>query len=50
MERDTAAAHIILTESGGDIRLADGSSLVYHRQDLKNDFFVAVADAQYFVS
>ncbi len=42
MEWDTAAAHIILEEAGGQVLAYDtGQSLQYNKQDLHNPWFVA---------
>jgi len=41
MEWDTAAAHIILEEAGGEILRADGEPMVYNKEDLLNPHFVA---------
>lgn len=40
MEWDTAAAHCILLEAGGTLRLWDGSELRYNKPDLLNPGFV----------
>ncbi len=40
MEWDTAAAHCILMEAGGTLRLWDGSELRYNKPDLLNPGFV----------
>jgi len=40
MEWDTAAAHCILQEAGGTLRLWDGSELRYNKADLLNPGFV----------
>ena len=41
MEWDTAAAHIILEEAGGEIlRAEDGKPMVYNKEDLLNPHFV----------
>lgn len=44
MEWDTAAAQIILTESGGKIFRTDGSPLLYNKENLLNHHFIATAD------
>ena len=44
MEWDTAAAHIILIESGGKISQPDGSPLLYNKENLLNPYFVATAN------
>lgn len=45
MEWDTAAAHIILTESGGKITQLDGTSpLKYNKKNLLNPHFIAKAN------
>lgn len=40
MEWDTAAAHCILLEAGGSVRLWDGSELLYNKPDLLNPGFI----------
>lgn len=40
MEWDTAAAHCILLEAGGTLRLWDGSELRYNKPDLVNPGFI----------
>lgn len=44
MEWDTAAAHIILTESGGNIYQPDGSAILYNKKNLLNPHFIASAN------
>ena len=44
MEWDTAAAHIILTESGGRISQLDGTPLLYNKKNLLNPHFIATAN------
>mgnify|MGYP001014737925 CR=1 FL=1 len=44
MEWDTAAAHIILTESGGHIAQVDGTPLLYNKENLLNPHFIATAN------
>lgn len=44
MEWDTAAAHIILTESGGRISQPDGAPLLYNKENLLNPHFIATAN------
>lgn len=47
MEWDTAAAHIILLESGGQLyQPTDRSPLIYNKKDLTNPHFVALANEQ----
>ena len=44
MEWDTAAAHVILTESGGRVSQPDGSPLLYNKENLLNPHFIATAN------
>lgn len=44
MEWDTAAAHIILTESGGKMYQPDGSKILYNKENLLNPHFIATAN------
>lgn len=44
MEWDTAAAHIILSESGGKIHQLDGSPVLYNKENLLNPYFIATAN------
>ncbi len=44
MEWDTAAAHVILTESGGSITQPNGSPLLYNKENLLNPHFIATAN------
>ena len=44
MEWGTAAAHIILTESGGHISQVDGTPLLYNKENLLNPHFIATAN------
>lgn len=44
MEWDTAAAHIILTESGGNMYQPDGSPVLYNKENLLNPHFIATAN------
>jgi len=44
MEWDTAAAHIILTESGGSMYQPDGSPVFYNKENLLNPYFIATAN------
>ena len=47
MEWDTAAAHVILTEAGGEVvRADDGQPLVYNKENLLNPHFIARARRQ----
>lgn len=46
MEWDTAAAHIILTESGGKMYQTDGSPVLYNKENLFNPHFIATANEQ----
>ncbi|RLJ70434.1 3'(2'),5'-bisphosphate nucleotidase [Hydrogenivirga caldilitoris] len=42
MEWDTAAAHIIATESGCEVRTLNGEPLTYNKEDLRNPYFIVV--------
>lgn len=44
MEWDTAAAHIILTESGGKIYQPNNQPLLYNKENLLNPYFIATAN------
>ena len=44
MEWDTAAAHVILNESGGQISQPDGAPLLYNKENLLNPHFIATAN------
>ncbi len=43
MEWDTAAAHIVTTESGATISQPDGQPLVYNKENLLNPYFLVKA-------
>ena len=43
MERDTAAAHVIVTEAGGNVTLEDQvTPLSYNKEDLLNPYFIVL--------
>ncbi|MEO1257059.1 MAG: 3'(2'),5'-bisphosphate nucleotidase CysQ, partial [Bacteroidota bacterium] len=45
MEWDTAAAHVIVSEAGGKVTLADGSTpLTYNKSDLLNPYFIVLPE------
>ena len=44
MEWDTAAAHVILNESGGQISQPNGEPLLYNKENLLNPHFIATAN------
>lgn len=44
MEWDTAAAHIIATESGCQVKTLSGEPLRYNKEDLRNPYFVVVRE------
>jgi 3'(2'), 5'-bisphosphate nucleotidase len=41
MEWDTAAGHAIVEAAGGEVALSDGSPLLYNRENLRNNWFIA---------
>ena len=46
-EWDTAAAHCILEEAGGSVRLCNGDELIYNKKSLINPWFLAVGNPNY---
>ncbi|MBL10938.1 MAG: 3'(2'),5'-bisphosphate nucleotidase [Acidiferrobacteraceae bacterium] len=46
-EWDTAAAHCILEEAGGSVRLCNGDELIYNKKNIVNPWFLAVGDPKY---
>ena len=46
-EWDTGAAHCVLEEAGGSVRLCDGGQLMYNKESLLNPWFVAMGDPTY---